>query len=263
MLAFRVLSPLVVLALLAGCATRHTVAPSRPFLFHHDSFGFSNQLVWEYHFNQKTGKTTTAKREPSPTYTHHCFVLARATKQFLNHARFEPELPRATDSEYRTMIQNVIGRSPRRISDPKNHVVIPGYADLREFSAAHESLLKAECGGAWRSYFQRGHWRMIFPFTKGHQERTAEELLEAVQENRAPLVHVVRFPKLSINHALLIYDGSHSQDDITFSVYDPNNPHVPATLTFDKRNRRFSFPRASYFVGGRVDVYQIYHHCCY
>jgi hypothetical protein len=262
MLALRILYPLVVLALLAGCAARDP-APSRPFLFYHDSFSFSNELVWEYRFDDNTGKTTTAKREPPPTYTHHCFVVARAAKQFLNHARFDPELPKGTDAEYRAMIRWVVRHSPRRVSDPKNKITIPGYADLREFSAAKEALLKAECGGAWRSYVQRGHWRMVFPFNKRHQERTAEELLNAVEENRAPLVHLVRFPRLSINHAILIYDGSHSQDDITFSVYDPNNPHVPATLTFDKRTRRFEFPRTPYFIGGRVDVYEIYYHWLY
>ena len=262
MLAIRIAQTVLLLVALAGCATRNAT-PQRPFLFYHDSFSFSNQLVWEYRFDEATGKTTTVNREPPPTYSQHCFVVARAARQFLDHTQFAPEQAAVADSNYRDLIRRVVSRSPRRISPPEDKITIPGFADLREFSRAKETLLKEECGGAWRSYFQRGHWRMIFPFTRGHQEHTAQTLLSKVQELETPLVHVVRFPKLSINHAMLIFDGSESPEEIRFSVYDPNNPHVPETLVFRKEAGRFELPRNLYFGGGRVDVYEIYSGCLY
>ena len=263
MLAFRILYGLILPLLLVGCVTRREAAPARPFLFYHDSFSFSNQLVWEYQFDHDTGKTTTVKREPPPTYTHHCFVVARAARQFLHHAQFAPDVAAVADSEYRTMVREVVSRSPQRISRPEDKIMIPGYADLREFSAAKEGLLKAECGGAWQSYFQCGHWRMVFPFTRGSQERAARALLEKVQANDAPIVHLVRFPRLTINHAVVIFEAAESADEIQFSTYDPNNRHVPELLVFNKGTRRFQFPRTSYFIGGRVDVYEIFRGWCY
>ena len=262
MLAVRIAPTLFLLAALAGCAARNA-PPQRPFLFYHDSFSFSNQLVWEYRFDDSTGKTTTARRDPPPTYSHHCFVVARAARQFLNHAQFAPDQAIVSDEAYRSLIQQIVSRSPRRISPAEDKIIVPGFADLRAFSRQKETMLKEECGGAWRSYFQRGHWRMIFPFTRGNQARTAATLLREVQELETPLVHVVRFPRLSINHALLIFDGAESPDEIRFSVYDPNNPHAPEALVFHKETRRFELSRNLYFSGGRVDVYEIFHDCLY
>ena len=54
---------------------------------------FAHELVWKYHFDPVTGAMTTFKADPPPTYYHRCFVMARSTRQFFYHARFEPELP--------------------------------------------------------------------------------------------------------------------------------------------------------------------------
>ena len=51
-----------------------------------------------------------------------------------------------------------------------------GVADLRAFSQAHERLLKDECGSTLESYFQRGHWRMIMPFSRRNQQGFADKL---------------------------------------------------------------------------------------
>src|SRR5690606_21314728 len=83
-------------------------------------------------------------------------------------------------------------------------IPIPGYANLREFSVDREQLLKEECGGAWRSYFQRGNWRMILPFSRRHQERASDKLKNSLQNHGVAAVHLVRFPQLTINHAVLL-----------------------------------------------------------
>src|SRR6185436_1093303 len=171
-----------------------------------------NQLVWEYRLDPATGETVTSKREPSPDYSHHCFVVARAAKQFFSHARFDPVAPKSTN--YLPLVERVLARSARSESSEDEKIVIPGYASLREFSREHTRLLQRECGGAWQSYFQRGHWRMIFPFSRRHQERTAAGLIAAIEDHRPQVVHVLRFPSLAINHAMLIYAAERDAEQI-------------------------------------------------
>jgi hypothetical protein len=119
-------------------------------------------------------------------------------------------------------------------------------------------LLKDECGGAWRSYFQRGNWRMVFPFSRSMQEETAEQLAERLREGRLLVVHLVRFPQQTINHAMLLFDVSETEIAIAFQAYDPNQPGGAVPLTFDRASQTFSLPASNYFHGGRVDVYEIY-----
>src|SRR2546429_3332626 len=210
--------------LLSGCATsRPGTAGSRHFVFERDTFAYANELVWEYHFDER-GKWVHQRREPNPDYTHHCFVVARATKQLYQNARFDPAQPKADTQTYRRLIRKVVSTSPRNELPDTKKVVIPGYANLRELSQAQEKLLKANCGGAWRSYFQRGHWRMIWAFTRHHQQKTAEALAAEIRSNRAPVVHVVRFPSLSINHAVVLFDVAENEKEILFAAYDPNLP---------------------------------------
>ena len=244
------------LLIAAGCATAER-STSRDFNFQTDTFSYSNQLVWEYRLDPVTQKVVTSKREPPPTYSHHCFVVVRAARQFFAHAIFDPTLPRATN--YMPIVRKVLARSPRTYSDDDEKIVIPGYANLRAFSDDHAELLQRKSGGAWQSYFQRGHWRMVFPLTRSHQQRTADKLLANIQQRRPQIVHVVRFPSLTINHALLLYAAETSPNQTRFLAYDPNYSDSPTILTYDTADRRFALPPNTYFPkGGRVDVYRIF-----
>jgi len=248
----------VFLALLCGCAThRNDFVGARPFDFQTDTFAYANELVWEYHFDAN-GKWVHQRREPAPHYTHHCFVVARSARQFFENARFDPSQPLADEATYRKLVKKVVAIDPDHALPDSEKIVLPGYADLRAFSEAQEKVLKTECGGVWESYFQRGHWRMIFPFSRKHQERTAEQLTADLKQNRPPVVHVVRFPQLTINHAMLIFDLKETEKEIRFVTYDPNQPDKPATLTFDRASKTFTLPANNYFPGGRVDVCEIY-----
>jgi len=248
----------ILLALVfCGCAGATKCSSQRPFVFKQESFAFANELVWEYRFNPATGQMGHQRRQPPPAYTHRCFVVARSARQFFQNAQFDPTLPEADEATYRRLIRQVISSSPRR--EPKEKIIIPGYANLHAFSQAHECLLKRECGGAWQSYFQRGHWRMLFPLSQGHQERVARQLTDSLRRNGVAVVHVVRFPSLSINHAVVLFDSKERESEIEFAVYDPNSPEEPTELTYDRVARRFRFPANHYFVGGRVDVYEVYH----
>ena len=231
--------------------------PGRRFDFEKDTFAYANELVWEYSYDEN-GHWQTHTREVKPTYHQHCFVMARSARQFFDNARFDASLPPVDESVYRERIRRVVKASPRQPLPEAEKIVFPGYADLRSFSREHEASLKSECGSATQSYIQIGNWRTIFPFTRRHQERMSRQLIAHLRNNRPALIHVVRFPQLSINHALLVYQAEEKPSAIDFTVYDPNNPAGPISITFDPATRTFRLPPSNYFFGGPVNVYEIY-----
>ena len=228
------------------------------FQFERDTFAYANELVWEYRLEEGADTMTTFRNDPAPTYAHRCFVMVRTVRQFLYHARFDQALPVADAQTYRQRIREVVSRSPRRTSPEAARVVIPGYGGLRSFSEAQESLLKAECGGAWQSYFVRSHWRMVFPVPRWHQELTARRLSKALAAGTPPIVHVFRFPRVTINHGIVLYGSTETPSGVCFSAYDPNVPQRPSELTYDRAKRTFLLPRNHYWAGGRVEVVHVY-----
>lgn len=253
------LAGLILALSVSGCAsTGGTGSPSnRKFNFVADTFAYPNQLVWEYYYDAN-GKWRSRRRQPPPQYWQHCFVVARSARQFFLNARFDPGEPQVSESTYRALIRAVVATSPRRARPENEKIVIPGYSDLRSFSIDREKLLKEECGGAWQSYVQRGHWRMIFPFSRHKEERVMRQLVSDLGKNQPLVVHLVRFPQLTINHAVVVFDRVEDEHEIRFAIYDPNNPEKPGTLIYNRTTRTFSLPANSYFPGGRVDVYEIY-----
>jgi hypothetical protein len=250
---------LLLLVALCGCATSPPIdrPVARHFDFQQDTFAYPNELVWEYYFDAN-GKWRYHAREPRSTYSHHCFVVARSARQFFINARFDPTQPIADEATFRSLIRRVVTSSPRHSLAEGQKIVIPGYANLREFSKAQQKLLRAGCGGSWQSYVQRGHWRIMLPFTRHQQQRVSELLLAHLKENPPLVVHVIRFPQLYINHALVIFDAVETPDKIDFLTYDPNDPEAPTAVTYDRASRTFTLPTNKYFFGGRVDVYEVY-----
>jgi len=231
---------------------------ARSFQFERDTFPFANELVWQYRFDPATGAMSVSPCDPPPVYTHRCFVMVRSARQFLYHARFEPGRPAADAESYRRLIRQVVARNPRRAGAESERIVIPGYDGLRAFSQAHEPLLKAECGGPLQSYFVRSHWRMVFMVPAWHQERMAGQLAQRVREGAAPIVHLFRFPRITINHGILLFGSTESDRGVEFDAYDPNFPDHPVKLAYDRAARSFIFPRALYWQGGPVNVYEMY-----
>jgi len=232
-----------------GCA--------RPFRFEQDTFAFANELVWQYRVDPATGAMSICRNQSPPTYSHRCFVIVKSARRFFYHARFDPGRPPVETHIYRELIGQIVSRSPRRVSEAADRVVIPGYDGLRTFSQAHESLLKAECGGPLSSYFLRSHWRMVFPIWPRHQERMAQQLREAVRQGAVPTVHLFRFPRVTINHGLMLFGMAESERDIQFEAYDPNIPAHPVRLIYDRARRAYHFPPTCYWAGGKVSVIEI------
>jgi len=234
-----------------------TPVAARRFEFARDSLAFANGLIWVYQGDPVTGEMTFNRRQPKPEYSQRCFALARVARQFFYHARFAADQTIANDDLYRQRVRAVIARHPRTPSKSGDQIVIPGFTGLREFSRAQEKLLKSECGGAWRSYFLRSHWRMIFPFSRKNQGNTAKSLAAALGENRLPIVHLVKFPALTINHAIILTGVRETGSSWEFESYDPNNPERPELLVFDRATQTFLLPPNSYWAGGNVNVVHI------
>jgi hypothetical protein len=144
---FQRLGPgLVLLLWAAGCATcpPPTIA-GRPFLFEHDTFAFPNELTWTYAFTAD-GRWTGSPRKPRPEFTQHCFVVARAAKQFHLHARFEPELPPLDAAGYEDRVRRVLRTNPRQASpadQPVGMVRAAGLEPARCYPLEPESSASA------------------------------------------------------------------------------------------------------------------------
>jgi hypothetical protein len=230
----------------------------RTFRFERDTFAFAHELVWQYHFDPATGAMTTFRSDPPPTYYHRCFVMARSTRQFFYHARFEPDLPPVESEVYRQVIREIVSRNPRRACAESERVMIPGYDGLRSFSQAREPLLKAELGGPWQSYFLRSHWRMIFRVSGRFQEKMAEKLKRSLRQRGVSLAHLFRFPRITINHGIVLYGLTETEQGMEFEAYDPNIPAHPVKLTYDRAQKKFSFPPSCYWGGGTLSVMEIF-----
>jgi hypothetical protein len=247
-----------VLAVLAACGGRASaVPPSVSVLrFPEDVFAFANETVWEYHADDGTGAHGWTKRHPRPPFSLRCGPMVRAVRQFFTNARFDPTAPRADVATYERLVRAVMASDPRR--DRPERIVIPGYPDLRSFSAAHAALIQQHISGAWTSQLQRGNWRMIFPFSRRHQAATMEQLRDRLAAGRPPIVHVLRFPNITLNHMVLVYAVEETPAEVRFRAYDPNDADHPLVLAYDRVARVFSYPRTRYFPGGPVRVYEIY-----
>ena len=99
---------------------------------------------------------------------------------------------------------------------------------------------------------------MIFPIARAHQARTAAQLSAALRHNCSPIVHLVKFPSLTINHGMVLFSGSETPRGFEFQAYDPNDPNRPAQLTFDRELQTFFLPANLYWAGGSLNLIEIY-----
>ncbi|HVK57250.1 MAG TPA: hypothetical protein VM735_00595 [Candidatus Kapabacteria bacterium] len=239
-----------------GCSTCKQSA-GRQFRIAEDNLSFANQLKWTYEFRED-GSFIAHDVEPAPERPHRCFPMARATREFFYHARFDPTLPKEDENGYRKLVSEVLSRNSRCPSSPEERIVIPGYTNLFSFSTEHSELVRSEIGGSWRSFYQRGNWRMIFPISDRRERKTAHALFDEVQSGRTPIVHVYRFPDVRLNHGLLVFEAKKEGNEMVFYLYDPNNTTRRGELRFNESKQSFIFERNQYFAGGPVKVYEVY-----
>ena len=258
----RLAASLLLLAGVSGCAGSRVLEPakSRQFDFKQDTFAYANELAWEYQVDPVTGKITTRQNAAKPEFSHRCFAVARMARQFFQYAQFDPAAAALDDEAYRKAIATVVSRTPDEARGA-GKVLIPGYANLRGFSQAREALLKEATGDYLYSLFQFSNWRMIFPFSRDHQEATARQLLGELQLGYLPIVHLIHFapfPDTEIDHVVLIFAEEQTAQEIRFRIYDPNYFERPGVLIFDRSSHTFSMPATKYFNDGPLDVFEIF-----
>jgi hypothetical protein len=99
---------------------------------------------------------------------------------------------------------------------------------------------------------------MVFPISRRHQARTATALQTALERGDSPIIHLVRFPNLSINHGMILFRVFATDARVCFDAYDPNNPAMPEALMYEPAARTFFLPPNRYWAGGKLDVIEIY-----
>src|SRR5918996_714441 len=152
--------------LVTACASVEPPPAVRPehraaapaFAFVGDTFAFPNEI-----------RARTPARDD--LYANYCFVLARAVRQFFAFARFEPGAPPLTHEGYVGRVGAIAAQAPWQPAPPADgRVVIPGYANLREFSRAEEAAVKEGLGGRFWTWVHWTNWRVAAPVTPPHVE---------------------------------------------------------------------------------------------
>lgn len=247
---------LVLLLLLAtGCAAQPvvrpltgTVAPGPAFVFENDTFAFPNLIRARY------------PNPPPDLYAHYCFVLARAVRQFHVGARFDASAPKVTPAEYAERVRAIVARPPRYGPVPvAERVVIPGYANLREFSKAEEPTVKAALGSRFWTWVHWTNWRVTWPVSPRHQETVAREILDELARGQLVQLLVTNWPKPELNHTVVAYAARGGANGIDLLVWDPNEPAVPGIVTFEDDTRQFFATRMYATEPGPIRAFRMYY----
>jgi len=250
------------LSALAAFALPYGSAAATEFIFDRDTFAFQNATVLKYHDGIAFFRPKSEASDPANSYTRRCFVMTRTAMQFRKFARFSPDGVSLDDRELAQRIRAVARRKPWLEALPENQrIVFPGYSNLREISKARSQVFEDNIGNGFMSYFRPGHIRMVFLESKGYQERTHRNLDAALARGDTFVAFLTTYPKMSINHAVLIYGRKKSRpgDDLErYLVYDPNHAEAPRELTWSPHERAFAYQKDIDFIGGFVRVYQAY-----
>lgn len=224
-----------------------------PFSFEKDRFAFANETVWNYQ------KEVNPKKTSSPrAYTRRCFVMSRATMQFWKFARFAPDQSKLTEKELAHRIRQITQIPVWKNLKFKDRIMITGYANLHEASAAAPTAFQKNIGLGWPTYFRPGNFPIVFPPTSSQQEKLHHWLQESLALGYPTIVWLINFPSLKINHAVVVYE-SLSKDTLTvYQVYDPNLTDHPQILQYDPAKKEFSYNKTFYFSGGKVKARPVY-----
>lgn len=237
------------------------MAHAAPFYFDRDTFAFHNATVLKY----KNGLPTLQRQlasDPANQYTRRCFVMSRAVVQFRKFARFDPRGVRLDDKQLAHRVREVARHRPWAPALPENQrTVFSGYANLREMSKARREIFQRNLGSGFATYFRPSNWRMFFQRGGGYQEKTHGNLAATLGRGDLFVAYLSTYPRLSINHAVLIYGrkpGDSKNGIEKYFVYDPNHADAPRELTWSPSERTFAYQKDIDFVGGPVRVYQAY-----
>jgi hypothetical protein len=232
------------------------------FRFDRDTFAFQNATVLKYKDGLPDLQVKASREDPANQYTRRCFVMSRTAMQFRKFARFDPSGAPLDDLELAARIRAVARSAPWGESLPENQrIVFPGYANLREMSKARAHVFQENLGSGFLTYFRPSNVRMFFQHSRKYQDTTHANLEAALSRGGLFVGYLSTYPKLSINHAVLVYARNKNVpgDELEhYLAYDPNHAEAPRELTWSPRERAFAYQKDIDFIGGFVRVYQSY-----
>ncbi len=217
------------------------------FSFATDTFAFAN-LIRERHPGLEN------------IYANYCFVLARGARQFFLFARFDPATPRLDHDGYVDRVKRIASRAPWAPAlPPESRVLIPGYANLREFSRAEEYAVKEGLGSRFWTFVHWTNWRVTFPMPPAHQEGVAHEVMERLHAGELVQLLVTNWPKPELNHTVVAYGYRLGPGAVDFDVWDPNDPDAPGIVSFEREHRRFWATRVYATEPGPIRAFRMYY----
>ncbi|MEN9573628.1 MAG: hypothetical protein RL514_1483 [Verrucomicrobiota bacterium] len=167
-------------------------------------------------------------------------VDAGVARQFFLHARFEPAQPPPTNERRLALVREVLGRKANEPSAEARRVVIPGYANLREFSRLQGHLLRAE---SWLVCPCEARTPLVlkaFGSRDAQKVAAARELAGSLAANRPVLVRLFRHRPLKYDRSLLLFSAQDQAGELRCQAYDPAAPSQPVQLTFNHASRTFA-----------------------
>jgi hypothetical protein len=229
-----------------------------PFRYDTDTFSFANETVWNY-VNGSVESESSRSQVKKRDYTRRCFVVTRAAVQFWKFARFDSKAAPLPREKLAARIRDVTERSVWLPALPREkRIVFPGYANLREISAADPGIFQANIGLGWPVYFRAGNMPIIAPVYRETEARLNDEIFHDLHLNWPTIVWLYNFPSLNINHVVVVFAGKRDHDRFHYQVYDPNYTDSPKKLDYDAGTRTFSYQSTFYFKGGTIDARAIY-----
>ena len=237
-------------------------AAGSAFRFDRDTLAFQNATVLKYKNGVPFLRARSTSDDPANKYTRRCFVMTRTVMQFRKFARFDPRSAPLDDKPLAARIRAVSRHFAWQEPLPENErIVFPGYANLRQMSKARAEVFKENIGSGFITYFRPSNGRMFFQHSRKYQETTHANLDAALSRGDLFVGYLSTYPRLSINHAVLVYarKKGRPRDELEhYLVYDPNHAEAPRELTWSPRERAFSYQKDIDFIGGFVRVYQAY-----
>lgn len=165
---------------------------------------------------------------------------AAVARQFFLHASFAPDQPPPGSERRIALVREVLGRRADAASAEDRRVVIPGYANLNEFSRLQGHLLRAE---SWLVCPCQGRAPMVrkaFGGSEAQKNAVANELAGALAANRPALVRLYRHHALKYDRSLLLFRAQEQDGEVRFAGYDPAAPKQPVQLSFNRASRAFA-----------------------
>ena len=143
------------------------------------------------------------------------------------------------------------------VNKPQFLDTVRAFNEAVQTDVPYNPTVKDGLRGRLRTLVHWTNWRMMVPSWPGQQERVARE----TGAGRPVQLFVTDFPRIEINHSVLVYAQKPARSKNGFErylVYDPNHGEAPRELTWSAKDRAFGYQKDSDFVGGFVRVYQVY-----